>query len=148
MRAHGTTVRTLVTALAPLRMRLLVAALVLPLGAAAAAAEDVPDRRVGFSVERSREVANDWVTAVLSVSHEDPKAAEVAARINRDMSWAMGLAPAACALCRAFARRSAAPSAAAPAASSMASPIPSTRQARASSRLIVPGPARKLLGPL
>jgi predicted secreted protein len=91
--------RTPVTALAAPRMRLLVAACVLPLGAlllgaAAAAAEDVPDRRVGFSVERSREVANDWVTAVLSVSHEDPKAAEVAARINRDMTWAMGLAKA------------------------------------------------------
>ncbi len=99
MRAHGTAMRTTVTARAALRMRLLVAARMLPLGAlllgaAAAAAEDVPDRRVGFSVERSREVANDWVTAVLSVSHEDPKAAEVAARINRDMSWAMGLAKA------------------------------------------------------
>ena len=66
----------------------------LGLGFPAAAAEDAPDRRVGFSVERSREVANDWVTAVLSVSHEDPKAAEVASRINRDMSWAMGLAKA------------------------------------------------------
>ena len=70
------------------------AALAFPLAAlglasAVAAAEDVPDRRVGFSVERSREVANDWVTAVLSVSHEDPKPAEVAARINRDMGWAM-----------------------------------------------------------
>jgi predicted secreted protein len=66
----------------------------LGLGTSAATAADAPDRRVGFSVERSREVANDWVTAVLSVSHEDPKAAEVAARINRDMSWAMGLAKA------------------------------------------------------
>jgi predicted secreted protein len=66
----------------------------LALGASAAAAEDAPDRRVGFSVERSREVANDWVTAVLSASHEDPKAAEVASRINRDMGWAMGLAKA------------------------------------------------------
>jgi predicted secreted protein len=61
---------------------------------AASAAEDVPDRRVGFSVERSREVANDWVTAVLSVTHEDPSPAEVAARINRDMTWALGLAKA------------------------------------------------------
>ena len=75
------------------------AALVLPIAALglagpAAAQEAGPDRRVGFSVERSREVANDWVTAVLSVSHEDPKASEVAARINRDMGWAMGLAKA------------------------------------------------------
>lgn len=62
--------------------------------APAAADEDRPDRRVGFAVERSREVANDWVTAVLSASHEDPQATEVAARINRDMTWAMGLAKA------------------------------------------------------
>jgi predicted secreted protein len=53
---------------------------------------DRPNRRVGFSVERSREVANDWVTAVLSVTHEDPSAAEVAARINRDMASALELA--------------------------------------------------------
>jgi predicted secreted protein len=66
----------------------------LALAAAASAAEDRPNRRVGFSVERSREVANDWVTAVLSVTHEDPSAAEVAERINRDMTWALGLAKA------------------------------------------------------
>ena len=66
--------------------------LALWVGASAGAAEDRPDRRVGFSVERSREVANDWVTAVLSVTQEDPSAAEVAARINRDMAWALGLA--------------------------------------------------------
>ena len=66
----------------------------LGLGTTAAAAEDAPDRRVGFSVERSREVANDWVTAVLSVSHDDPKPAAVAARINHDMGWAMELAKA------------------------------------------------------
>jgi predicted secreted protein len=53
---------------------------------------DRPNRRVGFSVERSREVANDWATAVLSVTHEDPSAAEVAARINRDMAFALDLA--------------------------------------------------------
>ena len=59
---------------------------------AASAQQDRPNRRVGFSVDRSREVANDWVTAVLSVTHEDPSAAEVAARINRDMSFALELA--------------------------------------------------------
>ena len=58
----------------------------------ASAEEDRPDRRVGFSAERSREVANDWVTAVLSVTHEDPSPAEVAARVNADMTWALGLA--------------------------------------------------------
>jgi predicted secreted protein len=60
--------------------------------AGASAEEDRPDRRVGFSAERSRDVANDWVTAVLSVTHEDPSPTEVAARINRDMTWALGLA--------------------------------------------------------
>jgi len=69
-------------------------ALALLLGATAGAAEDRPERRVGFSVERSREVANDWVTAVLSVTHEDPSASEVAAAINRDMTWALGVAKA------------------------------------------------------
>ena len=68
--------------------------LALWLGAPAGAADDRPERRVGFSVERSREVANDWVTAVLSVTHEDPSAAEVAAAINRDMAWALDLAKA------------------------------------------------------
>jgi predicted secreted protein len=83
------------TAMRALRDGLALAALSFPVaGAPVAAAEDVPDRRVGFAVERSREVANDWVTAVLSVNHEDPKAAEVAARINRDMGWALGLAKA------------------------------------------------------
>jgi predicted secreted protein len=66
--------------------------LALLLGASARAGEDRPERRVGFSVERSREVANDWVTAVLSVTHEDPSAAAVAAKINGDMGWALGLA--------------------------------------------------------
>jgi len=92
MRARGTALRIHGTGL-------LLAALALPLGALgpaapARAAEDGPDRRVGFAVERSRDVANDWVTAVLSVTHEDPKAAEVAARINRDMTWAMEIAKA------------------------------------------------------
>ena len=64
------------------------------LAAPAAAEERSPQRRVGFAVERSREVANDQVTAVLAVTHEDPSASEVAARINRDMGWALGLAKA------------------------------------------------------
>jgi predicted secreted protein len=62
------------------------------LAAGARAAEDRPHRRVGFSVESSREVANDWMTAVVSVTHEDASAAEVAERINADMGWALGLA--------------------------------------------------------
>lgn len=99
MRDRRPALRVRRTALRANRAGLLLAALALPaaapgLVAAARAAEDAPDRRVGFSVERSREVANDWITAVLSVTHEDPKAAEVAARINRDMTWAMGIAKA------------------------------------------------------
>jgi predicted secreted protein len=99
VRVPGTPLRVGATALRPGAARLLGAALALPvaalwLAAPARAAEDAPDRRVGFAVERSRDVANDWVTAVLSVTHEDPKAAEVAARINRDMTWAMGIAKA------------------------------------------------------
>jgi len=68
--------------------------LALALAAPSGAQEPGPNRRVGFSVDRSREVANDQVTAVLSVTHEDPNASEVAARINRDMGWALGLAKA------------------------------------------------------
>jgi predicted secreted protein len=99
MRAVGTVLRDLGTAMRLGGWAPLFAALALPVGALglgrpAAAAENGPDRRVGFSVERSREVANDWVTAVLSVTHEDPKPAEVAARINRDMTWALDLAKA------------------------------------------------------
>jgi predicted secreted protein len=76
----------------PVRWIAIVAGALAALTPAARAAEDRPDRRVGFSVESSREVANDWVTAVLSVTHEDPSAAEVAGRINADMAWALGLA--------------------------------------------------------
>jgi predicted secreted protein len=68
--------------------------LVFSLAVPAAAEEPAPNRRVGFSVDRTREVANDQVTAVLSVTHEDPSAAEVATRINRDMGWALDLAKA------------------------------------------------------
>ena len=76
-----------------MRARTLVAVVLASmLGAPAGAREDQPDRRVGFSVERSREVANDWVTAVLSTTHEDANPAEVAAGINRDMAWALALA--------------------------------------------------------
>jgi predicted secreted protein len=73
---------------------MVVGLLALALAAPAAAQEPGPNRRVGFSVDRSREVPNDEVTAILSVTHEDPSAAEVATRINRDMGWALGLAKA------------------------------------------------------
>jgi predicted secreted protein len=60
-------------------------------GTARADADDAKNR-VSFGVQRSREVENDWVTAVIGATHEDEDPAEVADRINRDMSWALGLA--------------------------------------------------------
>lgn len=60
-------------------------------GAAAADAPD-PHNRVSFAVERSREVVNDQLTAVIGVTHEDADPAKLADRINRDMSWALEIA--------------------------------------------------------
>ncbi len=68
-----------------------VALLVCHSGAAAAEAPD-PRNRVSFAVERSREVANDQLTAVIGVTHEDADPAKLADRINRDMSWALEIA--------------------------------------------------------
>jgi predicted secreted protein len=61
------------------------------LGASAApAAEDPPPmRRVDFSVQASREVANDWVRAVVGVTDEDEDAAKLADRVNQAMAWAL-----------------------------------------------------------
>ena len=61
------------------------------LGAPAApAAEDpTPMRRVDFSVQSSREVANDWVRAVVGVTDEDEDAAKLADRVNQAMAWAL-----------------------------------------------------------
>src|SRR5262245_66305490 len=71
-------------------------ALALALAFAGAAAGQVvapdPKHRVSFSVERSREVANDWVTAVVGTSDEDSDAARLADRVNQTMSWALGVA--------------------------------------------------------
>ena len=47
---------------------------------------------MSFSVERSREVANDWVTAVVGTSDEDSDAARLADRVNKTMNWALGMA--------------------------------------------------------
>jgi predicted secreted protein len=63
--------------------------------AGAAAAQPVPadpKNRVSFSVERSREVANDWVTAVVGTSDEDSDAARLADRVNQTMNWGLGVA--------------------------------------------------------
>ena len=45
--------------------------------------------RARFQVESTREVENDWITAVVGVTAEDANPAALADRINRDMSWAL-----------------------------------------------------------
>ncbi|HKA15063.1 MAG TPA: SIMPL domain-containing protein [Myxococcota bacterium] len=71
-------------------------AFALALAFAGAAAGQVvapdPKHRVSFSVERSREVANDWVTAVVGTSDEDSDAARLAGRVNETMNWALRVA--------------------------------------------------------
>jgi predicted secreted protein len=57
-------------------------------GFAPARAEEA-GRRVSFQVEVSREVANDHMHAVLSVSEEDADPAAAAERVNRAMGWAL-----------------------------------------------------------
>jgi predicted secreted protein len=51
-----------------------------------------PKNRVSFSVERSRDVANDWVTAVIGTSDQDSDAARLANRVNQTIDWALGVA--------------------------------------------------------
>ncbi len=48
-----------------------------------------PQHRVRFQVESTREVANDWITAVVGVTAEDANPAALADRVNRDMGWAL-----------------------------------------------------------
>ena len=47
---------------------------------------------MSFSVERTREVANDWVTAVVGTSDEDSDAARLADRVNKKMNEALAVA--------------------------------------------------------
>jgi predicted secreted protein len=57
---------------------------------AALGAEDPPPmRRIDFSVQASRQVANDWVRAVVGVTDEDENAAKLADRVNQAMTWAL-----------------------------------------------------------
>jgi len=49
-------------------------------------------RRVEFQVERSREVANDLITALMRVTHDDLDPARLAQRVNSDIHWATELA--------------------------------------------------------
>lgn len=57
--------------------------------AALSAGDPPPMRRVDFSVQTSREVANDWVRAVVGVTDEDGDAAKLADRVNQAMAWAL-----------------------------------------------------------
>jgi predicted secreted protein len=62
--------------------------------ASVAHAQTLPDpkNRVSFSAERSRDVANDWVTALIGTSDEDSDAARLADRVNKTMKWALDTA--------------------------------------------------------
>jgi predicted secreted protein len=63
------------------------------LAALPAFAEDpVVMNRVSFSVESTREVANDRVTASVSATAEDSDPARLADRINTDVAWGLGVA--------------------------------------------------------
>jgi predicted secreted protein len=61
---------------------------------AAGADEEQARNQVSFSVERSREVENDWVTAVIGATHESTDPADVAAKINTAVTWGMDQAKA------------------------------------------------------
>jgi predicted secreted protein len=68
------------------------------LGAACGAEQPVAAEetfeRVGFGVQRSREVENDWLIATIGVTHENEDPAALAARVNKDMRWALDIAKA------------------------------------------------------
>ena len=68
------------------------AGIALGITSAAFADSETPMRRVSFGVEASREVANDWVRAVLGSTHEAEDPADVAREINQDVRWALDLA--------------------------------------------------------
>jgi predicted secreted protein len=61
------------------------------LAAPAALGDDEPPpmRRVDFTVQATRQVANDWVRAVVGVTDEDEDAARLADRVNTAMAWAL-----------------------------------------------------------
>jgi predicted secreted protein len=69
-------------------------AIALALAGAATAQPYAPDpkNRVSFAVERTREVANDWITAVVGTSDEDSDAARLADRVNKKMNEALDVA--------------------------------------------------------
>jgi len=74
-------------------LALLVAATVsLPAAGARADAAPDPMHRVSFQVERSREVANDWMQAVVGLTDEDTDPARLADRVNTTMAKALATA--------------------------------------------------------
>ncbi len=73
----------------PLRSLLLLGTL---LPALTFAVEETRVNRVNFQVESSTEVENDWATAVIATTDEDPDPGKLADRINRRMKQALDLA--------------------------------------------------------
>jgi predicted secreted protein len=67
------------------------------LGVAQAVAGDAasPMNRVSFQVERSRDVANDWIHAVVGITAEDTDSTRLADHVNQTMARALSLAKAA-----------------------------------------------------
>jgi predicted secreted protein len=61
---------------------------------ACTAAGDAPDpmHRVSFQVERSREVTNDWMQAIVGTTDEDADPARLADRVNTKMAKALATA--------------------------------------------------------
>jgi len=74
-----------------LRTALGIAALALAAAAPGAVRADAEEtlRRVSFQVERTRDVANDWMEAVIGVTDEDTDPAQLADRVNQTMAWAL-----------------------------------------------------------
>jgi predicted secreted protein len=74
-----------------------IATIALVAAAGTAWGSDVPDpmNRVSFQVESSRDVANDWIQAVVGVTDEDVDSARLADRVNATMARAMAVAKAA-----------------------------------------------------
>ncbi|HXK21477.1 MAG TPA: SIMPL domain-containing protein [Myxococcota bacterium] len=48
-----------------------------------------PQHRARFQVESTRDVENDWITALVGVTAEDANPAALADRVNKDMAWAL-----------------------------------------------------------
>jgi predicted secreted protein len=74
------------------RIGLLALLLFSALPAAAEKGDGAQRDRVTFSVEATREVENDWMTATLGVEEEGSDVASLAARVNQRMAAALALA--------------------------------------------------------